>query len=214
MLPHTFLRTLMRNVLRKWYQNQGSTVIILTSQKTEIAKSACEPKWQWLLAEDALGKLHFGQKSLVTGQRLITTSSTRMVNHGTNTGTLSFFKIATQWIQSYPCKKKTSQDTEKSSRKFLEPSQRTKVLYTENSVEFGKSCEDLSWNHRTSTPHRSETNGIPERAVRRVKEGTSVLLQSQLDKKWWSDFMECYCYLRYVQDLGKTPYERRFGEPF
>ena len=29
--------------------------------------------------------------------------------------------------------------------------------------------------------------------------------------------MECYCYLRNIQDLlsdGKTPYERRFGEPF
>ena len=35
-----------------------------------------------------------------------------------------------------------------------------------------KSCEDLSWNHRTSIPRRSETNGIAERAVRRVKEGT------------------------------------------
>ena len=74
------------------------------------------------------------------------------------------------------------------------------------------------WNHRTSTPHRSETNGIAERAVRRVKEGTSpVLLQSGLDEKWWSGSRECYCYLRNVQDLladGKTPYERRFGEPF
>ena len=36
-----------------------------------------------------------------------------------------------------------------------------------------KSCEVLSWNHRTSTPHRSETSGIAERAVRRVKESTS-----------------------------------------
>ena len=66
--------------------------------------------------------------------------------------------------------------------------------------------------------HRSETNGITERAVRRVKEGTSaVLLQSGLDEKWWSDSMECYCYLRNVQDLlenGKTPYQRRFGESF
>ena len=29
--------------------------------------------------------------------------------------------------------------------------------------------------------------------------------------------MECYCHLRNIQDLmsdGKTPYERRFGEPF
>ena len=42
--------------------------------------------------------------------------------------------------------------------------------------------------------------GIGDRAVRRVKEGTSaVLLQSGLDEK--SDFLECCCYLRHVQDL-------------
>ena len=103
-------------------------------------------------------------------------------------------------------------------RKFLEPSHRPKVVYTDNLMGFGKACEGLSWNHRTSTPHRSETNGIAERAVRRVKEGTSaVLLQSGLDKRWWSDSIECYCYLRNVQDLladRKTLYERRFGEPF
>ena len=44
----------------------------------------------------------------------------------------------------------------------------------DNSLEFGKSCEDLSWNHRTLTPHRSETDWIAERAVRRIKEGTSA----------------------------------------
>ena len=85
-------------------------------------------------------------------------------------------------------------------------------------MEFGKACEDLSWNHCTSTPHRSETNGIAERAVRRVKEGTSaVLLQSGPNESWWADSMECYTYLRNVTDLlsdGKTPYEGRFGKPF
>ena len=41
-----------------------------------------------------------------------------------------------------------------------------------------------------------------ERAARREKEGTSaVLLQSALDEKWSADSMECYCYLRKVQDL-------------
>ena len=73
-------------------------------------------------------------------------------------------------------------------------------------------------NHCTSTPHRSETNGIAERAVRRVKEGTTaVLLQSGLNESWWADSMECYTYLRNVTDRlsdGKTPYERRFGQPF
>ena len=77
--------------------------------------------------------------------------------------------LATQWIQSYPCKTKTSQETRRSLKKFLEPDTKPKVIYTDNSLEFGKACEDLSWNHCTSTPHRSETNGIPERAVRRVK---------------------------------------------
>ena len=53
----------------------------------------------------------------------------------------------------------------------------------------------------SSTPHRSETNGIAERAVRRVKEGTSaVLLQSGLDENLWTDSMECYTHLRNVQD--------------
>ena len=115
----------------------------------------------------------------------------------------------------FPCKNKNSQDTNKNLRKFLEPSEKPKVRYTDNSWGFGKSCEELSWNHRTSTPYRSETNGIAERAIRRVKEGTSaVLFQSGLGDKWWSDSMECHCHLRNVQDLladGKTPYERRFG---
>ena len=65
--------------------------------------------------------------------------------------------------------------------KFLEPKRKPKVIYTDNFLEFGKACEDLPWNHCTSTPHRSETNGIADRAVRRVKEGTSaVLLRSGL----------------------------------
>ena len=58
---------------------------------------------------------------------------------------------------------------------------------------------------------------IAERAVRRVKEETSaVLLQSGLGNEWWADSMECYCYLRNIQDKlsdRKTPYQRRFGLP-
>ena len=58
---------------------------------------------------------------------------------------------------------------------------------------------------------------LQKEQVRRVKEGTSaVLLQSGLNESWWADSMECYTYLRNVTDLlsdGKTPYERRFGQP-
>ena len=61
--------------------------------------------------------------------------------------------LTTQWIQSYPRKTKTSQETEKSLRMFLEPSQKPNVIYTDNSLEFGESCEELSW--KSSNMHTS-----------------------------------------------------------
>ena len=95
---------------------------------------------------------------------------------------------ATQLLQTDSGKTKTSHETEKSSRKLLEPNDN----YTDNSLEFGKVCEELLWNHCTSFPHRSETNGIAERAVRQVKEGTlAILLQSGLDENWWAHSKEC-----------------------
>ena len=33
----------------------------------------------------------------------------------------------------------------------MEPERKLKVIYTDNSLEFGKVCEDLSWNHCTLT---------------------------------------------------------------
>ena len=53
--------------------------------------------------------------------------------------------------------------------------------------------------------------------MRRVKEGISaVLLQSGLDESWWADSMECYTYLRNIQDLlsdGKTQMKDALENP-
>ena len=38
--------------------------------------------------------------------------------------------LATQWIQAYPCKTKTSQETQRSLQKFLEPERNPKVTLT------------------------------------------------------------------------------------
>ena len=74
---------------------------------------------------------------------------------------------------------------ERCARMFLEPSEKLKVIYTDNSLEFSRAFEELSWNHCISTPHRSVTSGTAERAVRRIQEGTfAVLLESGLDEKW------------------------------
>ena len=52
--------------------------------------------------------------------------------------------LAMQCLRSYPCKTKTSQETQKNLMKFLEPARKPKVIYTDKSLEFGKSCEELS----------------------------------------------------------------------
>ena len=46
--------------------------------------------------------------------------------------------LATQWIQAYPCKNKTSQETQRSLQKFLEPERKPKVIYTDNSSKLVK----------------------------------------------------------------------------
>ena len=60
--------------------------------------------------------------------------------------------LATQWIQAYPCKNKTSKRNPEKLAKVPGPERKPKVIYTDNSLEFGKACEYLSWNHCTSTP--------------------------------------------------------------
>ena len=110
--------------------------------------------------------------------------------------------LATQRLQSYPCKTNSPQGTGKSSRKFLEPSEKPNVTNTDNSLEFGKAYDELSWNHCKSTPHRSETNGIADKQYAESRKALmQVVLQSGLDEKWWADSMGCYCCLRNVQDF-------------
>ena len=181
-----------------------NTVFILTSLKTEIAKSARGPKLQGPRAEDALAEPYFVQTNFGD----LSTADHKVLSEGCESRNNHRYAVvvqdlATQWIQAYPCMTKTSQETPRSLRKFLEPDRNLEVIYTDNSWEFGKACEDLSWNHCTyTTPHRSETNEIAERAVHRVKESTSaVLLQSSLGEKWWADSMECFSSLRNIQDV-------------
>ena len=137
-------------------------------QRTKNYKGTC--------AEDVLAESYFVQKifgDLITADHKVLSEGCESRNNHRYAVVVQ--DLATQWIQSYPWKTKTSQETQRSLQK-LEPNRKPTVIYTDNSLEFGKACEDLSWNHCTSTPHRSETNGIAERAVLRVKEGTSAVL--------------------------------------
>ena len=118
-----------------------------------------------------------------------------MVNRGTITGTLSLQDLATPWIQSYP----SSLGTGKSLLRFLEPSHRPKVTYTETT----------RWNLENLVKIYHGITALQH--VIYPRHMASLYCHSQdWMKRWWFDSMECYCYLRNVQDFqtdGKTPYE-------
>ena len=69
----------------------------------------------------------------------------RKVNLETNTYMLSWYRIyPLSGYNLIRVKTKTSQDSVRSLRKFLEPSEKPKAIYTDSSLEYGKSCEYLS----------------------------------------------------------------------
>ena len=145
--------------------------------------SACEPRrspCRRRTGEAPLRAEEFGDLILADHK-----SSMKDVNPEAITGTLSWCKILSlNGFNLIRAKQNLHMRRKKSSVKSLEPSRRPKVVFTGNYVEFVRACDVLSWNHRTSTPHRSETNGIAEGAVRRVKKSTSaVLLQLGQDEK-------------------------------
>ena len=101
------------NVL--WKRHPGSIAFIFTAQKTEIAKSASEPRLQGVLEGSELVKQSTAEHKVLTeGGEFWNDHKYAVVVQD----------LATQWIQSYSCKKKTSHKTERSLRKFFEPSEK------------------------------------------------------------------------------------------
>ena len=125
---------------------------------------------------------------------------------------------ATSWQQAFPAKNKSAGETMTHLQRFMGPKIKPKYIFTDNSKELEKAAKDLGWLHDTSTPYRPETNGVAERDVRRIKEGTSAaIVQSGWDEVWWPEAMRCYCFLHNVVDVlanGHTAYFNRFGIDF
>ena len=76
-------------------------------------------------------------------------------------------------IQSDPTEKQMLAIRRRACSRSCFPIADPSEICTDSSMEFMRACKDFSWKHDTSTPYRSETNWIAERAVRRVKEGTA-----------------------------------------
>ena len=121
--------------------------------------------------------------SLITGDHKVLSESCESRNN--HRYAIVVQDLATQWIQSYPCKtKKLLRKHKETCKSFWSTIGNLKSFTLTILWNLAKLVKIVSWNHCTSTSHRSETNGIAERAVRRVKEGSAVLLQSGLNENW------------------------------
>lgn len=68
-----------------------------------------------------------------------------------------------------------------SFQQFVGPKDEVRRLYSGGAHELAPAAHDLRWRHDVSTPHRPQSNGVAERVVGRVLEGTgAVLMKSGL----------------------------------
>ena len=110
---------------------------------------------------------------------------------------------------------KSATEVAKAFQWYFGPRQKPGIVYTDNSKEFQAAFQKLEYLADTSTPHLPQTNGIAERSIRRIKEGTRVLLeQSGFNMVWWADAMRCYCFLRNIYDDVTTPDDKLVGTPY
>ena len=83
----------------------------------------------------------------------------------------------TGWLECFPLATKSADDAYLAIQDLRGPKGYIHYLYTDNSRELIKAAQDLGIPHGTSTPGRPQTNGVAERAVRSVVEGTRTCLE-------------------------------------
>ena len=148
--PQALLVNQIRNVLRKW--EPGSTVFLLASRRTEIAKYARVPSLQRAPCKNALVMQYQEQNMLVTWWRHITKFSVKADSRHNHRYAVVVQELATQWIPVVSvCNQNFSEDGNEFTKVSRAVGDARKSF--DNSLDFGKACEELSWNHCTSTPH-------------------------------------------------------------
>ena len=185
---------------------------------TEIARFVRGPKLQESRADNAMAEpclvaKNFGD--LITAEHTMPSDNCESLNNHRYAVVVQ--DLATEWIQSYPCKRKVHKKPRETCKISWSPMESLKPITLTIPGNLAK-LVGIFPVIIARLHNRSETNGIAERAVRKAKEGSSVLLlHSGLHESWWANSMECHTYLRNVTDLlsdGKTPYGRLFGQRF
>ena len=112
---------------------------------------------------------------------------------------------ATKLKQLHPAATKTAKECEIALKRFQGPMFSSRILHLYKAGKNSRTCHD------TSTPYRFAINGIAEREIRNVLEGTRTLLEhSGLPTSYWPYASRCFCHhanIRMVE--GDSAWNRR-----
>ena len=124
----------------------------------------------------------------------------------------------TGWTDGYPSVGKSTETNTAAFRQFAASSDKIDNCWIDNAPELVSACKALGYRRHLSIENRPQSNGVAERNIRRILEGTRAALHdSGLSQRYWHVAMRCYCALRNFVDiwkLDKTPYELRFNAKF
>ena len=120
---------------------------------------------------------------------------------------------ATGWIEACPTAQKSSDEADQALQQVISPKESFGIIRSDGSGELETAIQQLGWKHSTATPGMPNTNGVAERVLRTVLEGTrSLLHQSGLDRRWWS---RCLMHNATWSGQGsETPWLKRHGQDF
>jgi hypothetical protein len=127
------------------------------------------------------------------------------------TSALVILDRATKWLECYPIADKSSDEVVRALKDCVGPAGHVGLFYTDCSPELDKARKEMKWLHRTSTPGRPQSNGVAERAVRKVLEGSRTLCEhAGLDAVWWPKAARHYCLSNNTEIReGGSPWSRR-----
>ena len=116
----------------------------------------------------------------------------------------------TGWIDGYPSPSRTSEAIQNHLSHFIGRLESCDLLCFDNAKEYIAAAEALKIRYQTRDKNRPASNGVAERAVRRLLEGSrTVLYDSGLPHCYWSEAVKTYYANRkfhdVIRDAKKTP---------
>ena len=207
MHPHTCLRTQIRNVLRKWFFKSRKHSIIHTHFPKD---QNCEVCLRTKIYKGSLQKTHW--RSITSSRKVW------WLDNGWSQGPQWGGWITKQSLVRCRCSRSCrsmdsilsvqNKDFTRDGKEFAKVS---RAVAKNKSYFFGQFIGIWKILWRSIMDSNLNTSSIRDRWHCWESRTKNKRRNLSSFEKWWADSMECYCYLRNVQDL---PHERRFGEPF